>query len=342
MGVLQVVGDRPQTGKTSLISALLIQLAEAGRPASYYKPFSSSPTEDSDVAFISRQLPENLGIPQPHPFPDSGSDPNLPDSLKQQIANTVAGLDAASQPVLVEGPDLRREGRESSLAPDLASLLDAKVILIVGYARGLESPAVTQAAAGFGARLAGVVINNVGQHRRQEINGGVAGEWRTQSIPILGAIPEDRTMLAVTVQQIADFLGAAWVQEPVNTDAWVDRFLIGGNIMDSGINYFGRYTNQAVITRAERPDIQMASLLPGTKCLILTGGTEPTEYIRVEAAKREVPLLLVDQDTLTAAEALGDLLDLAHPHDQFKAQQFRELVQRHLDLDLLNSVIDSL
>ena len=38
--------------------------------------------------------------------------------------------------------------------------------------------------------------------------------------------------------------------------------------MDSGPSYFGRYQNQAVITRAERPDIQMASLMCDTKCLV--------------------------------------------------------------------------
>ena len=37
-----------------------------------------------------------------------------------------------------------------------------------------------------------------------------------------------------TVRQIAETLGAHWVQEPVNLDAPVQQFLIGGNIMDSG------------------------------------------------------------------------------------------------------------
>ena len=146
-------------------------------------------------------------------------------------------------------------------------------------------------------------------------------------------------MLSVTVQQIADYLGGRWVQEPVNTDEHVEHFLIGGNIMDSGPNYFGRHRNQAVITRADRPDIQMASLVGDTKCLVLTGGTEPIEYIRVEALQHDVPLILVDQNTLSTAERLGGLLERPGPLSVQKVRRFNHLVQEHLQLEPLSSVL---
>ena len=96
-------------------------------------------------------------------------------------------------------------------------------------------------------------------------------------------------MLAVTVEQVAAHLGGAWVQEPENTDSLIERFLIGGNILDSGETYYGRYSNQAVIVRAERPDIQLASLMEDTACLVLTGRGDPTEYIKAEAMQRNGP-----------------------------------------------------
>ena len=139
-------------------------------------------------------------------------------------------------------------------------------------------------------------------------------------------------MLSVTVRQIAGHLQGRWVQEPENVDAPVDHFLIGGNIMDSGPNYFGRYSAQAVITRAERPDIQLASLECHTRCLVLTGGGEPTEYIRVEAGKRGVPLISVPTDTMTTAEALNGILGLSLPHTSAKAERFAHLMEQHLDL----------
>ena len=84
-------------------------------------------------------------------------------------------------------------------------------------------------------------------------------------------------MLAPKVGQVADHLDAVWTLEPVNADAPVERFLIGGNIMDNGPTYYGRYRNQAVITRAQRPDIQLASMLPQTRFLVLTRPGDPTD-----------------------------------------------------------------
>ena len=138
-------------------------------------------------------------------------------------------------------------------------------------------------------------------------------------------------MLALTLGQVADFLGGNWVEEPSDAELWIDRFLIGGNIMDSGPNYFGRYPNQAVITRTARPDIQLASLMCNTRFLVLTGGGEPTEYIRVEAQKHDASLLLVEGGTLETAEALEGLLGLSNPYSEHKVCRFTELVEQHIE-----------
>ncbi len=146
-------------------------------------------------------------------------------------------------------------------------------------------------------------------------------------------------MLSVTVQQIAEHLGGRWLQPPTDPEVWIDRFLIGGNIMDSGPNYFGRYCHQAVITRAERPDIQMASLASDTRCLVLTGGSEPSEYIRVEASKKDVPIILVDGNTLSTVDSLACILDRARPHARHKVQRFTKLMQDYLDMPALHACL---
>ena len=197
---------------------------------------------------------------------------------------------------------------------------------------------IDQLARQLGKDLKGVIINNVPRHRRLEAERNLVPSLKEQGIPVLGALPEDREMLALTVGQVADFLGGRWVEEPWDANLWIDRFLIGGNIMDSGPNYFGRYANQAVITRSGRPDIQMASLMCETKFLVLTGGGEPTEYIRVEAQKHQASLLLVDSDTLETVESLDGLLHLSNPYSEHKLSRFTELIQENLDLANLGLV----
>ena len=341
MAVLQVVGDRPNTGKTCLVGAILTHLAATGRSAAYFKPFSNNPQSDADVAFISAQLLAGDGAPRvPAPIQTPPEDASLTDSAGQEIGNAIANLDSIADVVLVEGPDLTSPGgRMWSLPLELAEILNSRVLLLAGYAGDLEIQGILDTVQPLATRIAGVVINSVPAYRRQAVQQGLVAQVESRGLSVLGTLPEDRPMLAVTVQQIADHLGGTWVQEPESTDAYVDRFLIGGNIMDSGLTYFGRFPNQAVITRAERPDIQMSSLMTDTRCLVLTGGSEPTEYVKAEALQRDVPLILVEASTLETAEALGGLLNLANPHSPGKIARFAELTRQHLDMDALTSAI---
>ena len=127
-------------------------------------------------------------------------------------------------------------------------------------------------------------------------------------------------MLAPTVAQIVDHLDAVWTLEPVNVDGPVERFLIIGNITDNGPTYYGRYANQAVITRAQRPDIQLASILLQTRCLVLTGPGEPTEYVKDEARERDIPLFQVFSSAIESADVLDLLIDAAAPLSVAKAR----------------------
>ena len=344
MAVLQVVGDRPRAGKTCLVGAILTHLAATSRSAAYFKPFSNHPQADADVAFISTHLLAGARGPQvPAPIQTPQEDSSstiLTGTAGQEIGKAVADLAGTADVVLVEGPDLISPGgRRWPLPLELAELLNSSVLLLAGYANNLEIQAIFDTVEPLSSQIAGVVVNCVPPYRRQVVQQGLVAEVRSRGLSVLGTLPEDRPMLGVTVQQISDHLGGTWGQEPANIDAYVDRFLIGGNIMDSGLTYFGRFPNQAVITRAERPDIQMSCLMTDTKCLVLTGGGEPTEYVKAEALQREVPLILVEGSTLETAEALGGLLDLANPHSLGKIARFAELARQHLDLEALTSAI---
>ncbi len=348
MPVLHVIGDRPGAGKTCFIGALLSPLAREGRLAGYCRPFSAAPRADPDVAFFARYLPaapDDIGtppLPDPQPLPRAALD----DAALQAAVDAVAALPrlaGAGGLVLVEGPDLAPAGEATSpLAPGLAAMLAARLesqaVLVFRYAPGLTAAQVAQAAAPLGRHLAGIVINGVTRHRWHQVQQGLLAELRAQGLPVLGALPEDRAMLAVTVNQIAGHLAGRFIdagsagQEPENGEAWVERFLLGGNIMDSGAIYFGRLPNQAVITRAARPDIQLAALTPNTRCLVLTGGGEPTEYIRVEARQRAVPLILAPGDTLATVAALEGLRARATAYSQHKLERFHQLMAQHLEL----------
>jgi BioD-like phosphotransacetylase family protein len=347
VGIVQVVANEPGAGKTCLIAAMLRRHAQAGRSAGYYKPFSATPDADVDRAFMSQLLSEagaadTAAAPIPEAFPLPGTGEFSTDGeTAQAIRAALTGMEADYGAALVEGPNLTgADGAASPLAANLwAVIKPAAAVLVVRWQPGLNPSAIKSLINGREEGVVGVVFNHCPVYRGRELAETVIAPLRESGIAVWGAIPEDRAMLSVTVQQVADHLRGSWVQEPANVDAPVDHFLIGGNIMDSGPNYFGRYANQGVITRAERPDIQLASLMRNTRCLVLTGGGEPSEYIRVEAAKRDVPLISVAGDTLSTAEALNGILDAAKANTPGKAERFAQLMELHLDLRAMTAAV---
>ena len=301
------------SGKTSLAYGLLARLRDAGRSAAYCKPFSPTPGADNDHAFASEVLADALDIavgPAPRPL-SAGVD---------ETVSAIAELRRQHDTVIVEAAD-------GSPVAELAAAVDARVVEVRAYAPEQDWGVVADEAAGhWGARLDMLVINAVPPYRQDIVSEREAESWAEVDALV---IPESRVMLAPMVSQIAERLDAVWTLEPVNGDALVERYLIGGNIMDNGPTYYGRYNNQAVITRAQRPDIQLASMLPQTRCLVLTGPGEPTEYVKAEARERDIPLLQVFMPTIEAADALDLLIDAATPHSLAKIRHYAALLQQH-------------
>ena len=331
MAVLQIVGNESGAGKTSLAAALLLTANAAGKHAAYYKPFSSEPGADPDVAFISQLLQTTSSgplVPAPKPQATSADAAAL-----GEVRTEISKLESEAGVVIIEGP-----GGSVNYSEPYAP--DSKVLLVHRYAQQTGAAAVTGCinavgnAASAVPGLAGIVVNAVPIHRRDEVARNLDGLSSS-----LAVIPESRGMLSVTVEQLAEHLGGQWVLDPANTDAPVERFMIGGNIMDEGPTYFGRYANQAVITRVERPDIQMACMSENTKCLVLTGPGEPIEYIKAEALQREIPLIQVRSNTLDTVESLAGLLDKADARTAAKASHFAGLLERYMGAEAIEQLL---
>ena len=320
MAVIQIVGNQSGAGKTSLAAALLVAASAAGKQAAYYKPFSDEPGADPDVAFITQLLQAAAGPAVPTPKTQATS---VDAAVLGEVQAEVSKLESEAGIVVIEGPDASEP-----------HALHSKVLLVHRFAQQVGAGTVAISITAAGPDLAGIVVNAVPIHRR----GGVARDLGEQSVP-LAVIPESRGMLSVTVEQLAEHLGGQWVVDPVNTDAPVEHFMIGGNIMDEGPTYFGRYANQAVITRVERPDIQMACMSANTCCLVLTGPGEPNEYIKAEALERDVPLIQVRSNTLDTADALAGLLDKADARTAAKASHFAGLLERYMGAKAIEQLL---
>ena len=324
MSVLLVASHQPGAGKTSIAAGLATLIARSGVRVSVCKPVSPAGLPDPDAVYFARHFRGGVAVA-------SSED----DTSLDAAANAVRSLTGISEHVIAEMANpATGSGVASPIVTGLAERLSARVVAVFGYEPDTSAVSVSSAVATLGDSLAGVIVNQTPRYRTQRAE-NLLSELANVGVPVIGAVPEDRAMLSLNLEQLEASLGGRWELEPEDGDVWVDRFLIGGNIMDSGAGYFGRYGHQAVITRAERPDIQMASLMQDTRCLVLTGGARPTEYIRVEAAKRNVPVLLVDQGTVATADAVGGLMGAIVPHARHKAERMADLLDGLVDLDAL-------
>lgn len=326
MSVLLVASHKPGAGKTSVAAGLATLIARSAARVSVCKPVSPAGRTDPDTVYFAQHFRGGIAVASSED--DAGLD---------AAASAVRSLTGISEHVIVEVANpATGAGAASPMVSGLAERLSARVVAVFGYEADTSAVSVSGAVATLGASLAGVIVNETPRYRAQRVE-NLLSELSNAGVPVIGALPEDRAMLSLNMEQLEARLGGHWELEPEDRDVWIDRFLIGGNIMDSGAGYFGRFSHQAVITRAERPDIQLASLMQDTRCLVLTGGSRPTEYIRVEAAKRHVPVLLVEQGTVATADAVGGLMSAIVPHARHKAERMADLLGGLVDLDALLS-----
>ena len=335
MNVLYVTSDRPGAGKTVLAASLLDRLRRAGRTVGYFKPISIHATPDRDTVFIqdvvlggdssAARVPVAITLEEASHFDAA--------EVARRVKASVEPLITPTGLLLIEGPGLYSPQKDlSMLSVQLAQHLNAKVVVVIHYSLPFSAEEVMKTVSPFREGLLGILINSIARYRVREVRQELAQIAWPPGVKLLGCIPEDRLMLAVTVGHVAHHINGQWVRGQEKADDLVESFLIGGNIMDSGETYFGRSDNKAVIVRGDRPDIQLAALTTPTRCLILTGGHQPVEYVYHEVEQLEVPLIVAPNSTMATAEALGSVLEGSDPYHPKKLERFQELLERYGDL----------
>ena len=320
MAVLAVVSDTPGAGKTALSAALAHLANNSGKTASVYKPVG--PAEDPDVAAYENLLSQRM---------NGAARLTEGESLTESIAGiraSAAALAESNSLVIVEVSSALPE----SDSVRLVEALDATVVAVVGYRPDLRGPDVAGAVAAYGGRLAGVVINGLTRYKGHDTESRLLPSVEGAGVSVLGVIPEDRTLLGITVAEIADYLGGRNITDVDEMDRLVEHFQVGGLGLDRGTDYFDLLERKAVVVRGDRPDIQMPALRTPMACMMLTMGIEPIEYVLYEAEEQEVPIILVPQDTIPAMELLHGIHERARFDHPDKLARFTKLLKEHTNV----------
>jgi len=323
MSVVQIAGSRPGAGATTVACGLASLLRSHGKRVTLVKPLSSP--GDADPAFLASLG----GSEETVAFEESPS----PEQMAR-AAKIVQSASASADVVLVDGPPLAGVGGE------LASRTGARVVGVLEYDRSLGAEACGAWRDAFGASLAGCIVNKRTRYAEHDASTRLAAELSEAGLPVLGVLPEERLLLAPTVQQAADHLGGAYFTGEGGGGELIEHFLIGGLITEWGGNYFGRLPNQAVVVRGGRIDIQMSALNFPLNALFLTACETPSQYVHQRADDLDVPLIVVGNNTHETAAALETLDDAVSIHHAAKAERAGAMARERVDASALSEALE--
>lgn len=323
MVALYLISTEPAAGKTALAASLGRKLQDKGQRVGYFKPLiGTQPRPDRDALFMKQVLAlteeENILSPVIGDFSDVTS-------IKEAYARVARGKDV----VIVEG--VAALGKSDGVAV----ALEAKVIMVVGYATVLPIADLVASGQRLGKHLLGIVVNKVPQNRTDSAYEQVATPLGAVGIKLLGILPEDRTLAAVTVGELAACLGGEMQNNADKSGELVENFMLGALGVDSGLTYFNRKQNKAVIARASRPDIQLAALETPTQCLVVTGGKAPAAVVVRRAQEKQVPIIFTKEDVAATMVKVEAALSQSRFNQGKKLPRLAEIMATRFDFKIV-------
>jgi BioD-like phosphotransacetylase family protein len=353
MKSLYITSVEKYSGKTALCLALGKLYQEKGLNVGYLKPFSLRPWRindkiaDEDASFVIDIL--DIKAEPWEMAPVVVTREILQDYLtgKKQVDYMPQVLEAAKKLeqkrdlLLLEGGGSLREGYVMNLpTPDVARELGSAILVVVKYCDDVcLLDDVLSAKFRLPDSLSGVVINRVPQHALDFVTNIAVPYLEKEGVPILGVLPEDRELAALSVGEIIEVLNAEVLTSCVNEEALVEALMVGAMTEDSALRRFRKQANKAVITGGDRTDIQLAAMETSTTCLILTGNLHPNNLIIKQAEDMCVPILLVPGNTMETVETLDRIFGRTRLGQEAKLDIFLGYVKKYVDLKKIDKAL---
>lgn len=218
---------------------------------------------------------------------------------------------------------------------DVIRRLNANVVVVVKYEGEYIADYVLQAKKDLKDRFLGVILNKVTTELKESAYEYTVPFLQRKKIDILGIIPHDPIVGSVTAEELNEMLGGKVLCCHDKLTNLVEHFLIGAMQVDKAIEYFKKMRNNAVIVGGDRADIQLSAIESGSVCLILTGDLYPSEIILSVAEQKNIPILVVREDTYSIAKKLERLSVRLRLRDKGKVEQGMRIVTEHVNFSLL-------
>jgi BioD-like phosphotransacetylase family protein len=343
------IGSYAGKSLTGLVIGLVLR--DRGVNVRYFKPVGTLPVQeggaltDEDALFIARSLGYQGEVGALCPVLLTGE--LLEKALRGDVDNVESRILDAYRTVS-QGADVTVIGGVGGLSRGallglsgqrVASLLDARVLLVARYESDITVEEILLASDLLGERLAAVAFTYVPVEALDHVRGSVREYLERRGLPVLGAVPRDEVLASVTVRELAEQLDAKVLCCENRLQELVKQFVIGAMNVASAVKYFREREDKAVITGGDRPDIQLAALQTPTKAVILTGNLHPSSVLVKRAQQVGVPMLLVGADTLSTVERIEGIVGRLRVRERVKVERARELLEKNMDFKRLFTIM---
>lgn len=347
MRAIFVGSNSKYSGKSLVCICLGKILQEKGVKVGYFKPFGTLPCisgdevveEDAQMMKEHLNLEEDLADISPvvrthevrtRALRSEGGD------MKGKIMDAYRRVSGGKDVLLIGGGRSMEEGRWLGFSTqEFIGEVGCEAIMIERYD---EEHGVDQALAWkerLGERHLGLIMNRLNPEHVDHLKKLTVPYLEKNGVRVLGMIRQDRTLSALSVKDIVNALGGQAHTALDRGDMLVENFMVGAMNLEAAASRFRKVHNKAVITGGDRIDLQVAALESSTRCLILTGGMTPHPLILSKADELNVPVVVVQDDTLKVVEKIDDLVGRPRMREPEKIQKAMELFRAGVDLEAI-------
>jgi len=339
-----VTSIRKDAGKTSVIVGLA---KNSSQKMGYLKPFGDrllyrkKRLWDFDAAVCTAAMqadesPEEMSIGFDHSkLRFMYDEQTTAEKVREIAAHNSKGKDV----LLVEsGKELTRGLSVHLDALSLCKYLDGELLVVLSGTNDQimdDAVALRKTIDLNGVNLAGVIINKVSDVEDFKT---VYGEhFQTLELPVLGVIPHVDALTRPSMRFLADLFFAKVLAGEKALSNTIKHVFVGAMSADAVLRMqrFNK-SSKLVITSGDRSDMILAALDTQAAGIILTNNILPPPNILAKASGRNVPLLLVAQDTFQTAKKVDDLVSLLSKEDVEKMAQLAEVVKTNVKVMDIN------
>jgi BioD-like phosphotransacetylase family protein len=348
MNTILVSSTEEGTGKTAIAIALARLAQKKGLDVGYMKPKGTrmesavGKTRDEDPMFAREHLGLDAEMHELEPIVYSPTfvqeairGREDPEALRERIVENFEKLSEGKDLMVIEGGGRLTLGGIVDLTDaDIAELLDAETLLVSPYNEPRDVDDIIAAAKVLESKLEGVLFNAVGDVAFDGLKDDAMPYLDGRGIDSVGALPRDEELAGVTVEELADSIGAEILTGDVPTDGLVERFSVGAMKASTSLEQLRRSRNNALITGGNRSEVQTTAMeASGVECIILSGGHRPPSAVLGKAKDRQIPMLLVQSDTRTTIDRVEEALRSGRTRNPAAIERMESLLLDTIDVD---------